>query len=254
MAEKDEQVIWYWENLPGVMAGISHKNAGWMNADAVDLKRGAIGRTNRHKFFSKLGFDPDKTVTITGLRHTTNVQAVDSDSAGRIVYGPNGIDGLSTDRPGLVLASTMADCLPLYFYDPMAKVAAIAHAGWRGVLNNMASRMIDHLTAHYPAVGIGSLRALIGPGLRSCHFEVKPDVEELFKANYAEYIDYRENRIYVDLPAIVRYQLSQAGLASDSIVDADECTYDLSNHYFSFRRDHPPKPQSMIAFIVLRNE
>ncbi|MBN2585446.1 polyphenol oxidase family protein [Patescibacteria group bacterium] len=254
MAEKDEQVTWYWKDLPGVMAGISHKNAGWMNADEVDLARGATGKANRDKFFARLGFDPEKTVAITGLRHTTNVAAVDFTNAGQVIYGADGVDGLSTDQPGLILASTMADCLPIYFYDPVAKVVAIAHAGWRGVLSNMIEAMVKHLQNNYPKTQLNNLQALVGPGLRPCHFEVLSDVEELFKKRYSNYTDYREGKIYIDLPAIVKQQLSQVGLVGDNIQDTGECNYDLTDKYFSFRRDHPPKPQSMIAFVALRNE
>jgi len=252
MAEKDEQVTWYWQDIPALIAGISRKGAGWMNADAVDLERGEIGRANRDRFFADLGFDPKMSVAITGLKHTTNVTAVNFSDAGKVVYGANGVDGLSTDQSGLILASTMADCLPLYFYDPVAKVVAIAHAGWLGVLNNMAGTMIRHLQDNYPAVNPDNLRVLIGPSLRPCHFEVKSDVEALFKEKYPDQIDYRDGKIYVDLPAVVKFQLSQIGLSEDSIQDTSECTYDLADRFFSFRRDHPPKPQAMVAFIGLR--
>lgn len=225
-----------------------------MNTDAVDLERGAIGKTNRDNFFTGLDFDPQKAVAITGLRHTTNVVAVDRTDADQVIYGTDGVDGLSTDRPGLILASTMADCLPLYFYDPVAKVVAIAHAGWRGVLNNMAGVMVEHLRDNYSEVQMSNLLVLIGPGLRPCHFEVQSDVEELFKEKYANHIDYRDGRIYIDLSGVVKSQLSHAGLIDNNIQDTGECTYDLADKYFSFRREHPVKPQSMVAFISLRDE
>lgn len=253
MAEISEQVTWYWKDLPGVVAGISRKSAGWMNADKIDLARGQIGKNNRDKFFASLGFDPAKSVAITGLRHTTNIVAANHTDAGQVVYGESGVDGLSTDQSGLVLASTMSDCLPLYFYDPVAKVAAIAHAGWRGVLNNIAEAVAKHLQESYLKVQPNNLYVLIGPGLRSCHFEVRSDVEAMFKDKYADFIEHRDNKIYIDLPGIVRYQLSQVGLPSDNVKDSGECNYELADNYFSFRRDHPVKPQSMIAFMTLSN-
>ena len=254
MAEVSEQVTWYWKDKAGLVAGISRRSAGWMNADAVDLDRGAIGKTNRDKFFISLGFDPNKTVAITGLKHTTNVMAVYFDQAGQVVYGTNGVDGLSTDQPGLVLASTMADCFPLYFYDPIAKVVAISHTGWRGVLHNMAAATVQHLQTSYPQVVLNNLRVLIGPGLRKCHFEVKSDVEDLFKSQHPRYVSYSGDKIYIDLPAIIKYHLWQIGVPVDNVEDSGECTYDLPDRYFSFRREHPAKPQSMVAFITLRDE
>jgi hypothetical protein len=254
MAEEDEQVTWYWEDKPGIVAGISHRSAGWMNVYDNDVERGEIAQTNRDKFFAQMGLDSARAVCVTGLKHTTNVAAVGTDDAGKVIYGANGVDGLSTDQPGLVLASTMSDCLPLYFYDSAAKVVAVAHAGWRGVLNNMAETMVRHLQNNYPAIGLDNLKVLIGPSLRSCHFEVRSDVESLFKGKYTNYIYYQDGKIFIDLPAIVKFQLSQIGLLEDNIQDTGECTYDLPDRYFSFRRDHPPKPQSMVAFIALSNE
>lgn len=225
-----------------------------MNTDAIDLERGTIGKANRDKFFSELGFDPERAVVVTGLRHTTNVATVGLADAGQVISGVEGVDGLSTNQPNLILASTMSDCLPLYFYDPVAKVVAIAHAGWRGVLNNMAGAMVGHLLEGYPAIRPDGLLALIGPALRPCHFEVRSDVEALFKEKYANYIHNRGGKIFIDLPAITRFQLSQMGLLEDNIQDTGECTYDLADRYFSFRRDTPAKPRSMVAFIALSNE
>jgi copper oxidase (laccase) domain-containing protein len=76
----------------------------------------------------------------------------------------------------------------------------------------------------------------------------------LFKDGYADYIDYRDGKIYIDLPAIVKLQLSQVGLVDANVRDSGECNYDLTGKFFSFRRDHPPKPQSMVAFVGLQNK
>jgi hypothetical protein len=253
MAEVPEQVTWYWSDKAGLVAGISHRNAGWMNADSADATRDTEGKANRDRFFAKLGLDPSQVI-LAGLKHTTNVVAVDASQAGQIFYGDEGVDGLSTSIPGLILAVTVADCLPVYFCDPNTGIVAIAHAGWRGVLNNMAETMVRHLQNNYPAIGLDNLQVLIGPSLRSCHFEVQSDVESLFKGKYTNYIYYRDGKIFIDLSAIVKFQLSQIGLLEDNIQDTGECTYDLPDRYFSFRRDHPPKPQSMVTFIALSNE
>jgi hypothetical protein len=250
MAEKDEQVTWYWKDIPGVMAGISHKNAGWMNADADDPVRGGVGKTNRDRFFAGVGLRPERVV-LAGLKHTLNIMAVGETQAGQVVYGKDGIDGLSTNVLGLILAVTVADCLPIYFYEPRAKVAAITHAGWRGVLNNIAGKTVEHLNKTYSGVDLANLQVLIGPGIRPCHFEVRSDVEELFKKEYADYIDCRDGHIYINLPAIIKLQLLQAGLTNSNIQDTGECNYDLADKYFSFRRERPAKPQSMVAFIAL---
>jgi copper oxidase (laccase) domain-containing protein len=118
----------------------------------------------------------------------------------------------------------------------------------------MAKAMVGHLLATYATVKPENLKVLIGAGLRPCHFEVQSDVGGLFKEKYPDQMDERQGRTYVDLPAIVKYQLAQLDLLRDNIQDTRECNYDLPDRYFSFRRDHPSKPQSMVAFIALSNE
>lgn len=254
MAKKDEQVTWYWQEIPGVTAGISRRIAGWMNVDVVDLERGKIGQVNRDKFFSSLGFNPGRVAVITGRKHSTNIRAVDLDSAGKVVYNEDGVDALSTNEGGLILAGTMADCLPLYFYEPKARVVGVAHAGWRGVLNNMAGKMVAHLRNTYPGIDLVSLQVLIGPCIRSCHFEVQSDLEAVFKDEYIDQIKYQDGKVFIDLPGVIKKQLAEAGVASGNINDSGECTHDLADKYFSFRRDKPDRVQSMVAFIRLNDE
>jgi len=253
MAEKDEQVAWYWRNLPGIVAGISHRQWGWMNADADDPARDKVGKANRDKFFAGIGLRPERVV-LAGLKHTTNIMAVDEAQVGQVVYGEDGVDGLSTSVSNLILAVTVADCLPIYFYEPKARVVAITHAGWRGVLNNIAGKMVEHLLKTYSGVRTRDLQVLIGPGLRPCHFEVQADVESLFKARYKDDITYRDNKIFVNLPSVIKRQLSAAVVPAGNIRDSGECNHDLSDRYFSFRRERPAKPQSMVAFISLLDE
>ncbi len=90
----------------------------------------------------------------------------------------------------------------------------------------------------------------IGPGIRACHFEIKPDVLEEFN-DYPLHINFVGQKIFVDLPAIITSQLTAAGVLKQNIADSGHCTYCQKDKYFSFRRDHPKKVRAMVAYIGL---
>ena len=150
-----------------------------------------------------------------------------------------------TAARGVVLTVTVADCLPLYIWNNAQTVAGVAHAGWRGVRNNIAKEMVAACKREYD-IDASDMKAFIGPHIGSCHFEVKNDVARQFAA---EQIIKRNDRHYIDLAAVVRGQLANAGV-SDVTVSAD-CTYCLSETFFSRRRDKPKEIEAMLAYIFL---
>ncbi|MBT9252540.1 MAG: polyphenol oxidase family protein [Brockia lithotrophica] len=79
-----------------------------------------------------------------------------------------------TDCPGVVLFMTYADCLPLYVYAP-GRAIALAHAGWRGTVRNVAGRAVELLVRAFGA-DPGTLRAVVGPGISRASYEVGEDV------------------------------------------------------------------------------
>jgi len=89
---------------------------------------------------------------------------------------------------------------------------------------------------------------LIGPHIRACHFEVKEDVAQQFAA-YPEFVR-RGSKISIDLAGIVRRQLLAAGLAPSNIAISEECTYEIPDQYFSYRRDGG-ELRVMAAYVCL---
>ena len=96
-------------------------------------------RENYRRLASALDVDYDKFV-FTDQTHTTNVRKVTAEDAGNGLTRErefHDTDGLITDVPGLVLSTFYADCVPLYFVDPVHCAIGLSHSGWRGTVNRM---------------------------------------------------------------------------------------------------------------------
>ena len=199
---------------------------------------------NRLLFFKNRGL-ADKIIIMAGLVHGNKVAIIKDGDKNETITG---YDALITDNPKYLLALTVADCLPIYFYDKNKKVIALAHAGWRGVVSKIVEEVIAQFINHYGS-GAGDIEVFIGPHIKDCHFEVKSDVANRFKP--ADSIE-RNGKIFINLSLIVKRQLIEYGVSGNNINISQECTYCLSDGYFSFRRDHPEKLETMVAYISLK--
>jgi hypothetical protein len=208
--------------------GISEKSDGDLTA-----------ADNRRIFFERQGID-EKNIVRLGQIHSATVVKVDDTHRGKII--PNA-DGLVTEDENLFLTVTVADCFPVYFYNPVLNFIGLVHSGWRGTVANIAGEAVKVMGTK-PA----DLIAGIGPGIQACHFEIKEDVLEKF-AKYPKAIIYREGKIFINLPNIIIQQLTDAGLKTANIENCGECTFCKKEKYFSFRRDRPKNVQAMVAYI-----
>jgi len=213
--------------------GISEKKDGPMK----------FSSENRALFFKKHGLN-NKIIVSAGLVHGKKVAIVDSLNESQVI--PD-CDALITDSNKYLLTITVADCLPLYFYDKNKKVVALAHAGWRGVVSEITREVINIFTEHYRS-DLTDIEVFIGPHIKDCHFEVKDDVASQFKIGEAII---RDKKTYINLSQTVGDQLIKLGILSGNISVSEECTYCLENKYFSYRRDNPKELATMIAYISL---
>jgi len=140
-------------------------------------------------------------------------------------------DALVTTVPGLALAVTTADCLPIAYAAPGA--VAVAHSGWRGTAGGMPRAALE---AVCDAAGIGpdQVRVYLGPSIRSCCYEVGPEVIDQFPAA-ARFL--RDGSQFLDLAAAARIDLAGAGVRAEHVFDLEECTACHPARYFSHRRD-----------------
>lgn len=224
---------------PEIMAGISEKAQGsmvWWNRLPVDQ---AV-RQNRENYFKGLGIKPERVVA-GGVIHGSRVAVVGEQEAGKYLLNT---DALITNVPGLFLTVTAADCLPVYFYDAKTKSLGLAHAGWRGLVNGLLEKVVFELN-HSCSSKADDLLVIIGPHIKSCHYEVGEEVAAKFSE---QNIERRDGRIYVKLADEAKSRLRALGV--NNILVNPACTYD-DERFYSARRDKLDPLQGMAAYIGL---
>jgi hypothetical protein len=184
-------------------------------------------------------------------------------------------DALITDRPGLLLGVQVADCLPILIFDPEKRVVAAVHAGWRGTAKRIAEKAVGRLRAEFNS-SPKRLRAVIGPGIHGCCYEVGREVVEAFDGQFSYSSKLfrrvkpappelhwqqklfspepprpgerrprpgvtaaeRADKFYLDLVEANRRQLVAAGVREKNIVASPLCTACRTDLLFSHRAEN----------------
>ncbi|MDD5726312.1 MAG: peptidoglycan editing factor PgeF [Patescibacteria group bacterium] len=220
--------------------GISQKKDGSMKL----MQAGSMEKSlaNRQRFFSSLDLDTNNLVA-GYLAHGTHVQRVAEIDRGKIIPDT---DGLVTDSRDVILTVTAADCLPIYFFDPKHRAIGLAHAGWKGVLNEMSGQMVQAMQSSF-GTEPADLEVYIGPHNR--HYNVLKDRADLFMS-FSNFVIQEGDAYQLDLSGIVKLQLANAGVTHVQI--SPECTHCETEKCFSFQRDKPEEPQAMVAYIGIK--
>ena len=160
-------------------------------------------------------------------------------------------DAAVTDDPGLLLVTSVADCAPLLFHDPVRRVVAAAHAGWRGTVQGVARNVVTALTEQYGS-SPANLRVAFGPSIAGPCYQVGPEVKALFdEQGFPETVFTPDAppdaapdaapddaaRYRLDIGAANRYALTQAGVPAANIFDLAACTHCDATRFYSHRRD-----------------
>ena len=220
-----------------------------------------------------LGISPENMVA-SRQTHTTNIRLVTAEDKGKGVMRPSDyedIDGLLTSERGIALVTSYADCVPLYFVDPVHKAIGLAHSGWRGTVQQMGARMVEAMAAHFETKP-ADLYAAIGPSICQACYEVSEDVAQEFEelASGCQDIlrEIRESGNYKENAEIVisgrepgKYQLDlwlanlvilrKAGIPLSRIAITDICTCHNPEYLFSHRASNG-KRGNLCAFLALR--
>lgn len=176
------------------------------------------------------------------LRQVHGVAVVAAPWAGR----PEA-DAAVAGEPGLLLGIQTADCLPVLLVDPVRRLVAAAHAGWRGTAKGIAREAVQALAARGSRPG--DLVAALGPGIGPCCYEVGEELRDAFGPDGASFFRPGTNgRPRLDVRSANVRQLTEAGLAPEAIHHLADCTSCQPDRYHSYRRDGPATGR-MISFI-----
>lgn len=129
-----------------------------------------------------LGCDAEDMVA-SQQTHTTNIRVISGADKGKGVTREldyTDIDGLITNEKGIALACFYADCVPLYFVDPVKSAIGLAHSGWRGTVAQMGRCMVEAMQRQYGS-NPEDLLVAIGPSICQGCYEVSEDVADAFK-------------------------------------------------------------------------
>lgn len=148
-------------------------------------------------------------------------------------------DGLVTDKENIALITRFADCTPIILYDPVKRVHANIHSGWKGTLQRISANGIKTMMENYNS-NPEDIISIIGPTIGKDEFEVDYEVKDLFEKEfgYMKNIIRSKNNIksLIDLKKINQSILLENGILEANIIIIDLQT--MSNEMLhSFRRD-----------------
>ena len=176
--------------------------------------------------------------------HTQNIQKVDKKINLNLpdfnLNKYNSTDGLITAKKDILLATTNADCILLMFFDPVRKVIANVHSGWKGTLQRISVEAVRKMQKEYESCP-EDIICCICPSIRKCHFEVEKDVEQLFRGEFNELnleliIEQKsEKKWNIDTVQINKEILKMAGLSEKNIIDSKICSVCNSDLIHSYR-------------------
>lgn len=183
---------------------------------------------NRQIFFQSLGLTVEQSASAHQV-HGEDVLLVEK--PGRY----DGFDALITAQPGIFLAVTVADCTPILVADPINRVVAGIHAGWKGTIAGLVHKTVLTMQAQYGSNPRHCL-AYVGTCIDECSFEVDADVADHFSSVYKRW-DTNRQKFFIDLKAANRDYLLETGIPSSHIEVSPFSTVLHNDIYFSYRKE-----------------
>jgi len=263
-----------WRELPWLVHGFSTRTGGFSRAyQKADLNLGftqhdasASVERNRAAFLRELLADPRGRakpalwpLITTRQVHSDVIHCVDS-----VPPSPLTGDGLITATPGLLLAIQAADCLPVIVVDTRLRAVGVFHAGWRGTVQRIVEKGVGEMFRCFGSRP-RDLRAMVGPGIQGCCYEVGEEVRTKFESQFAYGATlFREvkdsdpvrekypllfltarapghselpTKIFLDLVEANRQQLRAMGVPKKSIEASPLCTNCHPDLLFSYRAE-----------------
>jgi len=248
-----------WQAIdPQLIVGFSTRRGGISNSYYHSLNLGlhvaddpANVIENRKILAEKLAIPLERWVSGSQV-HGSQIKVISENDCGQgatdFITSIAGVDGLITEAKNVLCTAFFADCVPLYFFDPISKYIGIAHAGWRGTVLGIGQRMVDT----FKSLGVQkeNLLVCIGPCISQKNYEVDDSViANIPKRLLPRVIKRLPNKKYLlDLKQLNSKILLQSGILRHNIHITSYCTYQHDDLFFSHRRD-AGKTGRMVGYI-----
>ena len=224
------------------LGGVSKGDCAAMN---LSFTRGDVVEdvmTNHRIFADAIGYEMENLV-LSNQVHDTVIRRVDANDCGKGVTRESditGVDGLITCDPRVVLMTFFADCVPLFFYDPVKKAVGASHSGWRGTVRRIGARTVEAMSREF-GTSPQDLLAVIGPSICQSCYEVSGDVAKAFmgefpKEQWTEILEEKAiQKYHLDLWRANENILKEAGIPQQQIQVSGLCTCCHPDLLFSHR-------------------
>lgn len=234
------------------LGGVSTGYCATMNISTTRGDDPEAVEENCRRIASAIGVDPSD-FTYTNQTHTTNVAVVEKGDRGHRFMDT---DGMVTDVPGICLVTFYADCVPLFFVDPVHRAIGLSHSGWRGTAGKIGRITLERMKERY-GTEPSQVTAAIGPSIcREC-YEVSADVIEKFRENFDRrlwpelFYEKEDGKYQLDLWRANQAVLMEAGVHKEQIAVTNLCTHCNPKILFS-HRSTGTKRGNLSAFLALR--
>lgn len=257
------------------LGGVSKGDCGTLNFSFTRGDDRSAVLENYARMGEILGVDKGAFVA-TDQTHTTNIRVVTKADSGKGVTCARDytdIDGLITAEKGLVLSCFTADCVPIYFVDPVKEVVGVAHSGWRGTVAGMGAKMIERMKREFGCEP-KNIIAAIGPSICQDCYEISEEVAMQFKQGFwdSQQIEgyckeayetglHPTGKLLLPGKEAGKYQLDlwlanivvlrSAGVVLENIDVTDICTNCNPNYLFSHRASGG-KRGNLAAFLMMK--
>ncbi len=241
------------------LGGVSREHLSSMN---LSFSRGddpECVRENFRRIGESIGFEPENLV-FSMQTHTVNVRKVTKEDRGRGFLYPVGyqdVDGLVTNDEDVILATFYADCVPLFFVDPVKRAVGLSHSGWKGTVGKIGKATVEMMVKEFGS-DPGELIAAIGPSICQDCYEVSEDVILQFQEAFSEkdwgdlYYKKENGKYQLNLWNANRLVFLEAGIRPEHIVVTDLCTACNPDLLFSHRASQG-KRGNLAAFLGLKD-
>lgn len=239
----------------GVSEGIySSMNLGLNHADPPENVR-----ANYLAFAKAIGIAPEDIV-ISDQQHTCNIRITGAKDKGKGLFRERdyeAIDGFITNEKNTALCLLYADCVPVYFYDPVKEAIGLVHSGWKGTCGKISEKAVKMMGDAYGSKP-SDIIACIGPSICADCYEVSSDLYDAFEKEFSSdevesfFLPGKDDdHFQLDLWKAITLTLRNAGVSPENIHVTDICTCHNPNLLFSHRYSKG-KRGNLGAFLMLK--
>lgn len=238
------------------LGGVSKGYFSSMNLSFQRGDREEDVRENYKRIGKAIGFSPENLVFSDQI-HEDTIYSVTKDDCGKGYTKEllKGNDGLVTNERQVPLVTFYADCVPIFFYDPVKEVIGMAHSGWRGTVKRIGCKMLSKMQTEYGSK-VEDILVVIAPSICKDCYEISEDVANEFKKEMKEiptelYLEEKGNGKYqLDLWKVNEEMFLRAGVQREHLAVTDLCTCCNTELFFSHRASEG-KRGNLAGFMML---